>query len=356
MPNSVHPPTLPTIRDVADAAGVSIGTASKALNGKGNLRQTTRERVAAAAEHLGFRANSLAQSLHSRRSFTVGLISTDSYGRFSIPLLEGLEQTLGDAQLSVFLCNAADDPERERQHVESLLAKRVDGIIVTSRRTDARPPLDLLGAGIPILYAYAQTTLNPDVTGEADTLCLLPDDEGGGRLAVEHLARLGRRRIAHITGPEHFEAVQLRRDAYLKVLAEQSLEAPAGGPLYGSWSEAWGREAVAELLSAPQIPDAIFCGSDQIARGVADALLEHGVRVPEQIALVGFDNWVIIAAATRPPLTTVDMNLHELGHVAARQMLALIEGRSERGVRRLPCRLVVRESCGAVRPTGAARP
>jgi LacI family transcriptional regulator len=333
-------PTFPTIRDVARAAGVSLGTASKALNGQGRLRLETRARVQAAAQQLGFRPNDLAQSLPRKRTFTVGLISTDSYGRFSMPLLEGIEHALGSEQISVFLCNAADDSTLEQQHVNSLLAKRVDGIIVTSRRTDPRTPLNVAGAKLPVIYAYAQVE-------DSKATCLLPDDFQGGRLATEHLVKLGRKRIAHVTGPERFEAVRQRREAWRKVLEEKGLEVPLSFALSGSWSEAWGHEAVRHLLNKKTKPDAIFCGSDQIARGVADALREHGVRVPEDIALVGYDNWEIIAAATRPSLTTVDMNMRELGRQAALQLLGLIDGKNHQGIQHLPCHLVVRESCGA---------
>ena len=141
-----------------------------------------------------FRPNDLAQSLLRKRTFTVGLISTDSHGQFSIPVLEGIEDALEAARISVFLCTAADDQARERQHVGSLIAKRVDGIIVTGRRTDLRPPLDLDGATVPSLYAFAQVA-------DSGAVCLLPDDLGGARLAAEHLTALGRRRIAHVTGP-----------------------------------------------------------------------------------------------------------------------------------------------------------
>jgi LacI family transcriptional regulator len=330
---------LPTIRDVARVAGVSLGTASKALNGQGKLRLETRAKVQAVAQQLGFRPNDLAQSLQRKRTFTVGLISTDSYGRFSMPLLEGIEHALGSEQISVFLCNAADDSTLEQQHVNSLLAKRVDGIIVTSRRTDPRTPLNVAGAKLPVIYAYARVE-------DSKATCLLPDDFQGGRLATEHLIKLGRKRIAHVTGPERFEAVRQRREAWRKVLDEKGLEVPLSFALSGAWSEAWGHEAVQRLLSKKTKPDAIFCGSDQIARGVADALRECGVRVPEDIALVGYDNWEIIAVATRPSLTTVDMNIRELGRRAALQLLSLIDGQRHQGIQHLPCSLVVRESCG----------
>jgi LacI family transcriptional regulator len=130
--------------------------------------------------------------------------------------------------------------------------------------------------------------------------------------------------------------------------AFRSVVGDNGRVLFGSWSEAWGHEAVGQLWSAGEAaPDAIFCGNDQIARGVIDALRERGVSVPGEVSVVGFDNWEIVAAVTRPPLTTVDMNLKELGREAGRLILALAEGTTvEPGVRKLPCQLVVRQSCG----------
>lgn len=329
-----------TIHDVAREAGVTIGTVSKALNGQGQLRSETRERVRAVAARLGFRPNDLAQSLMRGRSFTVGLITTDSYGRFSIPLMLGIEDTLGPAQISVFLCDARDDPAREQQHIESLLAKRVDGIIVTGRRIDPRPPIDIGNAHIPVLYAYTQVT-------DPEALCLLSDDEQGGRLATEHLISLGRRHIAHITGPLRFESVRLREKGMRSVLSEHGFPYVEQRVLSGPWQESWGYEAVNLLLERKTPFDAVFCGSDQLARGVADALRERAVKVPEDVALIGFDNWEIIAAATRPALTTIDMNLYALGQRAGERLLAMIDGEQDAGVLRVPCSLVIRDSCGA---------
>lgn len=330
-----------TIRDVARMANVSVGTASKALNNSGTLRQETRDKVIAVAKKLNFRPNDLALSLHRGLSLTVGLISTDSFGRFTIPIMEGLEECLSDRRMAVFMCNATDDPEREAQHVESLLGKRVDGIVVTARRADTRPKLVMPASNVPVLYVFSHTD-------DPNSFALLPDDQGGAALAVEHLISLGRRRIAHVTGPERFEAVRLRRDGYFNTLDRAGISRPEGFYLPGVWSESWGREAVDKLFAQRSPPpDAIFCGNDQIARGVADALLERGVDVPSDVSLVGFDNWEIVAAATRPPLTSIDMNLVELGREAGRSMLAMINGERLRGVRRLPCTLVVRESSRA---------
>lgn len=328
-----------TIVDVAQRAGVSVGTASKALNGRGSLRPETRSRVVRVAEELGFEPNALAQSLLAGRTFTVGLLTTDSFGRFSIPVMLGAEDALGEGRVSVFLCDSRGELDRERRYVRMLLSRRVDGIIVAARRVDSRPPIgkDL---PVPVVYAMSRSEGRQDIS-------VLPDDEGGGQLAAEHLLSAGRRRVGHITGPERFEAARRRALGAQTALGEAGLRFAGGAPLYGAWSEAWGRDATAALLEREPGVDAIFCGSDQIARGVADALRESGRRVPDDVALVGFDNWEVMAEACRPPLTTVDPNLSEVGRVAARELLAAIDGGSPGGVRTVACKLVVRASAPA---------
>ena len=323
-----------TIHDVAKAAGVSIGTVSKALNGTGTMSDKTREKVLAAVRELNFRPNHLAKSLHTGLSGTVGLISNDSFGRFTMPIMEGLERELSQAGIGVFMANATDDPERERAHLDQLLAKQVDGLILTARRADRQPSVDLSGLGLPVVYVFSQG-------GTEGALTLLPDDEGGARLAVDHLIGKGRRRIAHVTGPEDFEAVRLRARGWTAALAEAGLK--PGRLLHGPWSEAWGREAMAQLLDGER-PDAVFCGNDQIARGCADALREAGIPCPGEIALVGFDNWGVMTDACRPALTSIDMNLTELGAEAGRRMTEMIRGTPHTGSVRLPCRLVARQS------------
>ena len=330
----------PTIRDVARAAGVAVGTVSKALNGRGQLRPATVERVRAAAADLEFRPNDLVRSLQRGRTYTVGLLTTDHAGRFSLPLLAGIEDALGAAEILVFLCNVRDDSERERKDIASLLAKQVDGIIVTGRRTDPRPPIAAAAGRVPVVYAYAHVA-------DPASACVLPDEAHGGRLAAAHLLAAGRRRVAHITGPAGWEAVRLRREGAAAALAEHGLDLPPERVLAGTWSEGWGYEAAGRLLGRDPRVDAVFCGSDAIARGVMDGLRERGRRLPDDVAVVGFDNWEIIAEAARPPLTTVDMNLHDLGREAARRLLAMVAGERETGTMRLPCRLVVRASCGA---------
>ena len=330
--------STPTIRDVARLAEVSIGTASKALNSNGRLRQETREKVRRVALEIGYRPNDLAQSLHRTRSMTVGIISNDSFGRFSFPIVEAIEEQLADRGIAVFMCNATDDPAREKQHLDQLLGKRIDGLVVTARRADKRPAIGRLVHGLPVVYVFSQAD-------DADALSLVPDDEGGARLAASHLAGLGRKRIAHITGPERFEAVRLRRRGYEAALGNAGLPVNPAHYLSGVWSEAWGREAVAALFDhRTETPDGIFCGNDQIARGAADALRERGIGVPDPVAIVGFDNWDVMVGAARPPLSSIDMNLSALGKEAGERLLAMIGGEKSSGIRRLPCTLVIRDS------------
>ncbi|HEX7108192.1 MAG TPA: LacI family DNA-binding transcriptional regulator [Aestuariivirga sp.] len=332
----------PTIRDVARLAGVSLGTASKALSGQGRMRPETRRNVEQVAKDIGFHPNDLAQSLHRNRSYTVGIISNDNFGRFTFPIVEALEEQLANERFAVFMSNATDDPERERAHVAALMAKRVDGFVVTARRADRRPKLQIPANGPPVIYVFSRAD-------DEDALCLLPDDEGGARLGVDHLIRLGRKRIAHVTGPERFEAVRLRRDGWQKSLRAAGIE---GSYLSGVWSEQWGRESVSKLFADKRTaPDAVFCGNDQIARGVIDALRERSIYVPADVSVVGFDNWEVMAEAARPPLTTIDMNLEEMGRETGRLLVELIGGKHLHGTRRLPCSLVIRDSCGAKRTT-----
>lgn len=326
-----------TIADVAARAGVSVGTASKVLNGRGSLRDSTRERVRAAADELQFRPNSLARGLLAGRSYTVGLVTTDHIGRFSLPVLLGAEDALGAGELSVFLCDTRGDPIRERHHIRTLLSRRIDGLIVTGRRTDPRPSLTA-SVPVPVVYALAPSDDPADMS-------VVPDEAAGARLAVEHLMATGRSRIAHVTGPAHHRAAQVRAESAEQVLQAAGLEL-VGGAQHGAWSEQWGRQAARIVLRARPDCDAIFCGSDQIARGAADALRESGRVVPDEVALVGFDNWEVMAAACRPPLTTVDMRLGELGRAAAGRLLAAIDGNGTPGVEAMPAQLVVRDSTG----------
>ncbi len=331
-----------TLAAVARLAGVSIGTASKALSGRGQLRAETRRRVHEAAAVLGFRPNPSARGLASGRTYTVGLVTDDGFGRFSIPVMLGAEDALGAGQMAMFFCDTRDDAIRERHYVSMLVGRRVDGVIVTGRGTDVRPLLDV-PPQIPVVYAMVRSA-------DPDADCVTYDDEGGGRLAVEHLLAVGRRRIAHVTGPRHHHSASARFRGWERALADAGLPPVRPDLAFGAWSEEWGRQAAAVLAAEVPDLDGIFCGSDQVARGVIDGLRDVGRRVPDDVAVVGFDDWDVMVTGRRPMLTSIDPNLSTVGRVAAEHLLAGIEGAPRRGLHLIAPRLVVRESTAARPP------
>ncbi|GAA1558737.1 LacI family DNA-binding transcriptional regulator [Dactylosporangium maewongense] len=325
-----------TLTDVAKRAGVSVATASKALNSRDEVAPATRRRVQQAAEELAFYPNVLARGLVSGNTRTIGLLTDElTSARFAIPVLLGAENALGNEQMSVLLCDARGDAIRRRHYIQTLLARQVDGFIILGDANDLRQSLTR-DIPIPVVYAYCESD-NP-----AD-LSVIADDAGGARLAAEHLVALGRKRIAHITGDDTYRAARDRAAALREVLDSAGLPL-IGDPLFGQWSQRWGRHAAARLLSAHPDIDAIFCGNDQIASGAADTLRELGRHVPDDVALVGYDNWEVFATECRPPLTTVDLNLEQLGATAVGQLFAILDGETRSGVVRQPGRLVVRGS------------
>lgn len=328
----------PTVRDVAQLAGVSQGTVSKALNGRGQLREETRRRVQAAADQLSFRPNQLARSLIVGRSYSVGVLTTDSFGRFTMPLMMGIENSLGAGQVSTMLCDSRAEPLRERHYLQDLLSRRVDGLVVTGRKPDPRRSLGPLP--VPVVYALTQSDDPAD-------LSLTYDNTQGAELAVQHLLSLGRKRIAYVSGPSRHLSTRLRQQGVERALLSAGLTLDPRDVLVAEWSEIWGRSAARLLTrrSPADRVDGVFCGSDQIARGMADGLRDAGIRVPAEIAIVGFDNWDVMVDGARPPLTTIDPNLTMLGQLAASRLLTAIDGGElGSGLILQSCDLVIRQS------------
>lgn len=327
-----------TLTDVAQLAGVSVATASKALNARGEVAASTRQRVMHAAARLSFQPNLLARGLISGHTRAIGLLTDELAGRFSIPILLGAENALGNEQMSVVLCDARGDAIRRQHYIRTLLARQVDGFIVVGESNDLRPSVSR-DIPVPVVYVYGEST-------DPQDLSILADDEGGARLAVEHLASQGRRRIGHITGPHTYRAARDRAAATSAALAVHGLALAGREPLFGEWSQRWGRHATRQFVTANPKVDALFCGNDQIAVGAAQVLQEMGRRVPDDVAVMGYDNWEVLVTDCRPPLTTVDLNLEQLGETAVRHLFAALDGQNSTGVIRQPCRLVVRESTG----------
>lgn len=330
-----------TLTEVARLAGVSVATASKALNGRSHVAAATRQRVIDAADRLSFRPNPLARGLLAGRTGTVGLLTSDLDGRFVIPILMGAEDAFGAGQINVFLCDARGDAIREQHHLRALLSRRVDGLIVVGERTNPRPSLGQ-ALPVPVVYVYAPSD-------DPDDLSLTPDNVGAGRLAVEHLVAAGRTRIAHISGDPGYAAATDRDAGAHAALADAGLS-PVGEVLYSDWSERWGRDAAAMLLTRHPDVDAVLCGNDQIARGVLDTARDLGRAVPDDIAVIGFDNWEVLTTNARPELTSVDPDLQQLGRTAAQRVFAALDGADTgTGTEYLPGRLVIRGSTVARR-------
>jgi LacI family transcriptional regulator len=328
-----------TLADVARAAGVSVATASKALNGRAQVRESTRRKVEEAAAALSFTPNFFAQALNSSRTGTIGMVTSDLDNRFVLPILLGAEDAFGKGSLSVLLADARDDALREQMHLQSLLTRRVDGLLIVGRTTNPRPPAPVM-AGVPVVYVYAPST------GEGD-VSFTPDNVMAGRLAAEHLIAQGRTRIALVNGESSYAAARDRAEGVMAALAAHGLEPVGGSSLYGQWGEAWGRDCARLLVRGGDPVDGIIGGSDHIARGVLDTLRDEGRDVPGDVAVIGFDDWDLLVREARPPLSSVAMELEHLGRVAAQRLVDMIDGETIAGVSREPVRVVARESTGA---------
>lgn len=329
-----------TLADVAAAAGVSVGTVSKVLNGRGQIAQTTRQRVRSVADELGLDTRSVPAPEAAGRSFLVGVLSTDAYGRFTIPILTGAEDTFGPGEVSMLLAESRGDQIREQHYISTFQNHRVDGIVVAGRSSDPRESISHL-LQVPAVYALAPSTDPNDVS-------IVPDDGAGAVRGIEHLIGSGRRSIAVIAGARRHTASKHRVESAQLAIAAGGAVLAGGEALYGEWSERWGYEAATRLLaSSPGDPvfDGVFCASDQIARGVVDCLRDRGVAVPSQVGVVGVDNWGVITDAARPSITSIDLNLRDVGRQASDLLMRIIRGEDiPGGVRRADCFLVPRQS------------
>jgi len=321
-----------TLEDIAAAADVSVATASKALNGRRGVGDRTRERVEATAHRLGYTARQGSSRL--KLGGTVGIIASDLSGRFVLPIMMGAEDAFGLGMISVLMCNARGDALRERHHLRALLSRKVDGIIVLGSRSISRPSLGH-GFGAPIVYAYSPSDDPNDISVDVDHVY-------SGQLAARHLMESGASRIAVIGGDPTARSTVERVQGAQVTLDTMDVEVSPLGVLLGEFSEAWGRAACRKILSEDPPTDGFLCGNDQIARGVLDVLRDSGIQVPRHASVVGHDNWQPVAAASRPPLSSIDMNLEELGLRAAELLIQAVDGTAESGHHKVRSRLVVR--------------
>lgn len=334
-----------TIKDVALAAQVSVATVSRALNGHTNVAESVRSRVMAAAKQLRYTPHAAARSLSSRRTHTLGVVLPDLYGEFFSELVRGVDQAAREHGLHLLVSSYHGHPEEQGEALRAMRG-RVDGLLVMSPYVVAPAVMATDLTSLPVVLINTQTA--------AEGIAALSVDNYGGAVAmVEHLVASGHRRIAFIAGPEdNFDAHERRR-GYRDALARLLPDAREW-ILPGDFDEASGHRAGLALVATATRPDAVFAANDMMALGCLFALSQAGIRVPDDIALAGFDD-IPLARYVHPSLTTMRVNIAEVGDRAVRMLLAQL------GKEPMPAManvvmtpdLIVRESCAA--PTSRRR-
>jgi LacI family transcriptional regulator len=316
------------MKDVAEKARVSVSTVSHVLNGTRRVSEETRGGVLAAVEELGYRPNLLAKGLKTRRTFTIGLLISDIQNAFFTSLVRGVEDEALSRGYHLFLCNTDEDPGREDEYVTELAKKRVDGLMVapSARREDH--VRRLRDGGVPFVF------VDREVEGvDADVVSV--DNRMGTRLIAEHLVGLGHRRIGMISGPLDKASGYERHAGLGSALADLGVGLDDDLVRFGDFRTTGGREGARELMGLSSPPTALVTANNQMTLGALLAAKEKGLRIPEDVSVVGFDDpeW---APLTDPPLTTLAQPTYEMGVRAAKLLLDRIEyGRREETSREL---------------------
>ncbi len=348
-----HVPTSVTIRDVARVAKVHPGTVSRALNAetRGLVNQETAERVMRAAQELGYRPNPIARGLKTNRSYTIGVLIPDITNPLFPPILRGIEDRLDEAGYTSLIVNTDNDAERERSYLEALRARQVDGFISATARLDQAFLADLAAGGVPLVLVNRSLE---DRSVPAVTV----DDRQGIRLAVEHVARLGHSRIGHVAGPQNISTGHRRYLGFLEAMRAAGLEALGEHVRFStSFTEAEGARVSGELLGGADDITAIVAANDRLAIGCYDTLEASGLRCPDDVSVVGFNDMPFVDRL-RPPLTSVRVPQREIGTEAANLLLQRLSDGSQtpREILLEPT-LVVRGSTAPPRkPASARRP
>jgi LacI family transcriptional regulator len=326
-----------TISDVAREAGVSLMTVSRVANGKGEISPATRQRVLEVIERLGYRPSGIARSLATQRTGTLGLVVPDMANPFFSDVARGAEDRARAAGYNVFVCNTDESPQREVAALDSLEEKRVDGIVLCSSRLHD----DGLRAALD--HHPASVLVNRRLAVYHVDAVLLADREGA-RKATQHLLRSGHRAVGFLAGPLTSYSSQQRSRGYRDALATEGIDFNSKWVCPCSYDVEGGREAARTLiLNHPELT-ALFCYNDLVAVGALQACAGLGRRVPDDLALVGFDD-IPLAALVNPPLTTCHVPRYDLGDQAMRLLLKRIDGLKEASHEVvLPQELVVRAS------------
>jgi len=333
-----------TIQDVAEIAGVSAMTVSRVLNHPARVAPTTRQRVEQVIHELGFVPNALARNLQRGRTHTIALVVSDISNPFFTQIARGVEDVAQRNGYTVIFGNSDESPEQERQYIQALLSRRIDGMLIAPAGNASRTMLDLLSR-----HRHPFVLIDRAIEGvSADTV--IGDSVGGARTLTEHLILLGHRRIALVNSAPEVPTARDRRSGYLQTLRTYGIEPRQELIIVGQYTRESGYQAARKLLALPpeQRPTAIFATNNFIGVGVIEALREAQLAVPEDIAVVCFDD-IELASALAPFLTVAAQPARTFGTIAMQFLLERLDGGEVVPPRKvvLPPALIVRISCGA---------
>lgn len=306
-----------TIQDIAKEAGVSKSTVSRVLNGTTSVHPDKKKAVLEASKRLGFRPNFVAQSLAKGRSMTIGVLTQVIGSPFYDTIAQGVIGALQGTGYSPIFVDGQWTRESESDALQALIGRRVDGLVVTSGQIDESEIREICGS-IPTVSVARKLE-------DESSHCIYVDNLNAGYRAVQHLTHSGHRKIAIVCGLSHHADAIDRLEGYKKALAEAEIEFDPELVYEGDFLAESGKQAVDALLSRNKPFTAIFACNDMMAFGVRLALHRHGIRVPEDVSIVGFDDQAESAYMT-PPLTTVRQPAAEMGHHGAKAVLQLING------------------------------
>jgi LacI family transcriptional regulator len=330
-----------TIKDVARESGVNTSTVSRALNNVYGVNDKTRKHVMEVATRLNYRTNEMARGLVTGRLHTIGLVVSDIRNPFFAEVARGAEDAANRAGYDLVLCNSDLKAEKQMGYFDSLLAKRVDGIVMNSVAVLSHAQQDQLwAAGVPIVLLNRSS-------GYRRFSSVLGDNFQGGELAGNYLIDLGHTKVGHITGPRAHGNLADRAKGFLNAFQDRGLPEPE--VIYGEHTFEGGYELANRLLGPNRRITAIFAGNDVLAFGCIRAAIEKGIRIPDDLSIVGFDN-VELSQITSPPLTTVDQPKYEIGRAAIEMLLGMMakDGIREPEHRVIGVRLIERRSCRRV--------
>ncbi|HEX6559650.1 MAG TPA: LacI family DNA-binding transcriptional regulator [Longimicrobiales bacterium] len=328
-----------TIRDVAREAGVSVATVSRVINESGPVKAETRRRIREVAQRLRFTPNTTARNLSTRRTHTIGVLLPDIYGEFFSEIMRGIDLTARQHKNHIIVSSSHSDANEVEAAVRAMRG-RVDGLILMASELETTSFANSLSERTPVVLINAAAK-DP----QFDTLNI--DNYGGAYAMTRHLVQLGHREIRMIRGSQRNQDASERARGFRAALADAGLPCVDAVILPGDFTEASGYAATRQLLAASQRPTAIFAANDSMAVGVLSALRDAGLRVPEDVAVAGFDD-IPIAEYVSPSLSTVRVSMATLGARAAERLFATIHahGKTERKHEVLPTELIIRRSCG----------